>query len=83
MQTIKTESVNWVMTRKTMHMSWQLGVEGMIIDDYDNDYEEDEKIRMKCSSATFQHLVISEMAKDYIIYIHKLAHICMSICICE
>lgn len=26
MQTIKTESVNWVMTRKTMHMSWQLGV---------------------------------------------------------
>lgn len=50
MQTIKTESVNWVMTRKTMHMSWQLGVEGMIIDDYDYD---DEMIRMICSSATF------------------------------
>lgn len=53
MQTIKTESVNWVMTRKTMHMSWQLGVEGMIIDDYDNDYDEKEMIRMICSSATF------------------------------
>lgn len=53
MQTIKTESVNWVMTRKTMHMSWQLGVEGMIIDDYDNDYDENEMIRMICSSATF------------------------------
>lgn len=80
MQTIKTESVNWVMTRKTMHMSWELGVEERIIDDYDYD---DEMIRMICSSATFQHLGISEMAKDYIIYIHKLARICMSICICE